>query len=63
MLLQVVHVGIALEEPQKFVDDAFEVELLRCKQGEAFIEVKAHLIAEGTDCTCPCAVIFRVTNL
>ena len=34
------------------------MELLRRQQGEALAEIKAHLIAEGTDRACTCTVSF-----
>ena len=48
MLLEVVHIGVTLQEPQELVDDALEVELLCRQEREALLEIKAHLIAEGT---------------
>ena len=46
VLLQVLDVGIALNEPQQFVDDRFQVQLLGGHHREAFGQVKAHLPAE-----------------
>ena len=61
MLLQVVHVGVTLQEPQELVDDALEVELLCRQEREALLEIKAHLIAEGTERTSPSTVAFQVS--
>jgi hypothetical protein len=46
VLLQVAHVGAALQEPEQLVDDAFGVDLLGREQGEARAQVEAHLVAE-----------------
>ncbi|MNT69144.1 hypothetical protein D3C72_2074390 [compost metagenome] len=48
MLLQVLDVGVALQEPQQFMDDGFEVALLGGHHGEAVGQVEAHLVAEHT---------------
>src|SRR3546814_4430562 len=44
--LQVGDVGVALEEPQQFVDDRFQVQLLGGQQREALGQVEAHLVAD-----------------
>ena len=49
MLLQVLHVGVALQEPEQFVDDGFQMELLGGEAGEAVVQMEAHLMAEDTD--------------
>ena len=61
MLLEVVHIGVTLQEPQELVDDALEVELLCRQEREALLEIKAHLIAEGTERTSPSTVTFQVS--
>ena len=58
MLLQVFHVGIALQEPEQFVDDRLQVKFLRGQQGESVVEVIARLGAEDADGTCACTVTF-----
>ena len=58
MLLKVLHVGITLQEPEEFVDDALQMELLRCQQGKSVVEVISRLCSEDTDGTCSCAVTF-----
>ena len=58
MFLQVLHVGVALQEPQQFVDDTLQVEFLRGEQGEPVIEVVTTLSAEDADGACTCAVAF-----
>ena len=49
MILQILHVGIALEEPKQFVDDTLQVELLGGEQGESVVEVVTTLGAEDAD--------------
>src|SRR5690606_21829216 len=46
VFLEVGDVGIAAQEPQQFVDDRPQVQLLRRQDGEAFLEIEAHLVAE-----------------
>ena len=46
VVLEVLDVGIACDEPQELMDYGFEVDFLRGEEGEAFAEVEAHLIAE-----------------
>ncbi|MNF38376.1 hypothetical protein D3C84_193210 [compost metagenome] len=46
VVLQVLDVGVALEEPQQLVDDRFQVALLGGDQREAGGQVEAHLVAE-----------------
>ena len=58
VLLEVFHVGVALEEPEQFVDDRLQMELLRGEQGESVIEVVTRLGAEDADGTGACAVTF-----
>ena len=58
VLLEVFHVGVALEEPEKFVDDGLQMELLRGEQGETVIEVVTALCAEDADGAGACAVPF-----
>ena len=50
VLLQVAHIRVALQEPQQFVDDALQVELLRGEQGETFAQVVAALRTEDGEC-------------
>ncbi|MNY14828.1 hypothetical protein D3C86_1480170 [compost metagenome] len=46
VFLQVGDVGRALEEPQQFVDDGLQVQLLGGDHREALVQVEAHLVAE-----------------
>ena len=45
-LLQPFHIAVAAQKPQQLKDDGLQVHLLGRDQGEAFIEVEAHLVAE-----------------
>lgn len=58
VFLQVFDVGVALQEPEQFVDDGFQVQLFGGQQGEAFFEVEPHLVSENADCSCSCTVFF-----
>ena len=58
VLLEVLHVGVAFEEPEQFVDDRLQMELLRGEQGEAVVEVVTRLGAEDADGAGACAVAF-----
>jgi hypothetical protein len=44
--LQIVDVGVALQEPQQFMNDGFQVQLLGCHHRKTMGEVEAHLPAE-----------------
>ena len=44
--LQVGNVGVALQEPEQFVDDRFQVQLLGCEGRESLGEIEAHLPAK-----------------
>ena len=46
LVVQGLDVGVAGEEPQKFVDDGFQVQLLGRQQRKAGAQVEPHLIAE-----------------
>ena len=49
ILLEVFGVGAALQKPQQFVDDGFQVALLGGDQREALRQIEAHLVAEHAD--------------
>ena len=42
-------IGVAAQEPQEFVDDTLQVELLGGEQGESVVEVETHLVAKHAD--------------
>ena len=46
ILLEVLGVGAALQKPQQFMDDGFQVAFLGSDQRETLCEVEAHLVAE-----------------
>src|SRR3546814_5384854 len=46
VLLQIPDVRVALQEPQQFVDDRLDVQLLGREQRETLGQVEAHLVAE-----------------
>ena len=56
MFLEVSHVGVSLQEPQEFVDNTLQVELLRCQQWESVVKVITALCAEDADGASACAV-------
>ena len=47
--LQPVSVGIALEEPQEFVDDRLQMEFFGSEKGESLFEVETHLMTKDRD--------------
>ena len=56
VFLQVVHIRVALQKPQQFIDDRLQVQLLRRQQREALFQVKPHLVSEYALRARPCAV-------
>ena len=46
VFLEVFGVGAALQEPQQFMDDGFQVAFLGSDQREALCKIEAHLVAE-----------------
>ena len=46
VILEVLDVGVTGDEPDKLVDDGFEVNFLGREKRETFGEVEAHLVAE-----------------
>lgn len=60
MLLQIVHIGVSLEEPEELVDDGLGVQLFGCEQGETLFEVKGHLMTEDADGASASAVVAAV---
>ena len=59
VVLQVFYVGVAVEEPQQFVDNRLEVQLLGGEQGETVGQVEAHLMPEDAQSACTRTVAFR----
>lgn len=53
-----VVVGVALDEPEQFLDDGFDVDFFGGDEREALREVEAHLVAKNRACACACAVGF-----
>ena len=47
-LLQPFHIAVAAQEPQQLHDDGLQEYLFGGDQGEAFVEVEAHLVAKHT---------------
>ena len=48
MFLQIAHVGVTAQEPQQFIDDRLEVQLLGGEERETLLQVEPHLMAEDT---------------
>ena len=46
VVLEILDVGIAGDEPEKLVDDGLQVHLLGSEEREAFAQVETHLVAE-----------------
>ena len=47
VVVQVLDVRVAAQEPQQLVDDGAQMQLLGRQQGETLLQVKAHLVAEN----------------
>ena len=58
VVVQILDIGVAAEEPQQFVDDTLQMEFLGGQQGESVIEVVARLGSEDADGTSACTVAF-----
>jgi len=52
MVIQVPDVRAAMQKPQQFVNDGFEVQFLRCHRGKTRCEIEAHLVTKETDGAC-----------
>ena len=48
IFLKIFHVCVSIEKPKQFVNNGFEVQLLRSEQRKALCEVKTHLVSENT---------------
>jgi hypothetical protein len=59
VILKILDISVSCNEPQKFVYDRLEVNLLGCKKREALAEVKSHLMTEYALRTCTGAVAFH----
>ena len=46
IVVQVLNVGVASQEPQQFMNDTAQMQLLRRQQRKAVGQVEAHLVAE-----------------
>ncbi len=58
IFMQVGNIGVALQEPQQFMDDRAQVAALGGHQRETFLQVKAHLVAKNGERTGAGTVIF-----
>ena len=58
IVLQVLHIGVASQEPQQLVNDGFQVKLLGGETGESLLEIEKHLMAKHADGACARAVAF-----
>jgi hypothetical protein len=61
VLLKVFDVGVAIEKPEEFVDDALEVEFLGGEQRKTVCHVETHLIAEDALGASTCTVSLYYT--
>ena len=51
VILQIAHIGIALEKPKEFVDYRLQMHLLGGEQRKSVGKIKAHLVAKHALCT------------
>ena len=56
VFVQVLQISVAAQKPQQLIYNRLQMQLLRRKQREAFVEVEAHLVAEYADCPGSCTV-------
>ena len=49
VLVEIFDVGVAAQEPEQFVDDRFQVQLLGGEQRKALGKIEAHLMAEDRE--------------
>lgn len=47
VILEILHVGVAIEEPKKFVYYTFEVNFLGGHQRKSIFQIKSHLVSES----------------
>lgn len=59
VFMQISNVGIALQEPEQFMNDRAQMAALRCHQRKAFLQIEAHLVAKNGERTGAGAVVFR----
>ena len=58
MFAQIGDVGVALQKPQKLVNDGFHMQLLRRHQRKALRQVESHLMAENRKRARSRAIVF-----
>ena len=46
MLLEILDIGVSSDEPEKFVNNRFEMDFFSRQERKSFRKVKPHLIAE-----------------
>src|SRR5579859_2559859 len=63
VFLEITGIGLALQEPQQFMDDRLQVNLLRGQQRETGLQVEAQLRAEYTERAGAGAVLLAVSAL
>ena len=61
VVLQIFYVGVALQEPEQFVDDRLQMEFLRGQQGKPVVEVISALGTKDADGTSASTVTFLST--
>ena len=57
VVLQILHIGVALQEPQQFVNDGFQMHFLGSDQWETIFKIETHLMAKHADGACAGAVV------
>ena len=57
VVLQILHIGVALQEPQQFVNDGFQMHFLGSDQRKTIFKIETHLMAKHTDGACAGAVV------
>ena len=52
VILEIFHIGVSGDEPEKLIDDGFQMDFLRGQKRKSFTEIVTHLISEYTLSTC-----------
>ena len=59
VFLQILHVRIALKEPQQFIYNRFQMQFLGGQERKTVLHLKAHLMSENRDRSCSRPVMFH----
>jgi hypothetical protein len=63
VIFEILNVGVAPQKPEQFVDDRFDVQLLRREQWEVFPQIETRLCTKDRQCAGAGAIGARLTLL